>query len=129
MADKTENRFDSEFASKLLLEIAQEPLLEQLLKKLIQRILDRPHVARVRIWLIDKGDICVTCARRPDCPDQIRCLHAVAGGANMLSGQGEEEDYMHMTDPFSRIPIGFGAAGKIAATGKQLVLQIGRAHV
>jgi formate hydrogenlyase transcriptional activator len=123
VSDKTENRFDSEFASKLLLEIAQEQSLEELLKKLVRRILDRPHVARVRIWLIDQGDICATCARRPDCPDQTRCLHAVAGGANMLSGQGEEEDYLHMTDPFSRIPIGFGAAGKIAATGKQLVLR------
>jgi len=123
MAGKTENRFDSEFASKLLLEIAQEQSLEELLKKLVRRILDRPHVARVRIWLIDQGDICATCARRPDCPDQTRCLHAVAGGANMLSDQGEEEDYLHMTDPFSRIPIGFGAAGKIAATGKQLVLR------
>jgi len=123
MVGKTENRFDSEFASKLLLEIAQEQSLEELLKKLVRRILDRPHVARVRIWLIDQGDICATCARRPDCPDQTRCLHAVAGGANMLSDQGEEEDYLHMTDPFSRIPIGFGAAGKIAATGKQLVLR------
>ena len=123
MAGKTENRFDSEFASKLLLEIAQEQSLDELLKKLVRRILDRPHVARVRIWLIDQGDICATCARRPDCPDQTRCLHAVAGGANMLSDQGEEEDYLHMTDPFSRIPIGFGAAGKIAATGKQLVLR------
>jgi transcriptional regulator with GAF, ATPase, and Fis domain len=123
VAGKTENRFDSEFASKLLLEIAQEQSLEELLKKLVRRILDRPHVARVRIWLIDQGDICATCARRPDCPDQTRCLHAVAGGANMLSDQGEEEDYLHMTDPFSRIPIGFGAAGKIAATGKQLVLR------
>ena len=123
MVGKTENRFDSEFASKLLLEIAQEQSLEELLKKLVRRILDRPHVARVRIWLIDQGDICATCARRPDCPDQTRCLHAVAGGANMLSDQGEEEDYLHITDPFSRIPIGFGAAGKIAATGKQLVLR------
>jgi transcriptional regulator with GAF, ATPase, and Fis domain len=123
VAGKTENRFDSEFASKLLLEIAQEQSLEELLKKLVRRILDRPHVARVRIWLIDQGDICATCARRPDCPDQTRCLHAVAGGANMLSDQGEEEEYLRMTDPFARIPIGFGAAGKIAATGKQLVLR------
>ena len=74
-----EDRFDSEFASALLLEIAQEQSLDLLLKKLVQRLLDRPHVARVRIWLINKGDICATCVRRPDCPDQTRCLHAVAG--------------------------------------------------
>ena len=123
MAGKTENRFDSEFASKLLLEIAQEQSLEELLKKLVRRILDRPDVARVRIWLIDKGDICATCVRRPDCPDQTRCLHAVAGGGNMFNNKGEEEEYVRMTDPFARIPIGFGAAGKIAATGKQMVLR------
>jgi transcriptional regulator with GAF, ATPase, and Fis domain len=123
VADKTENRFDSEFGSKLLLEIAQEQSLEELLKKLVRRILDRPNVARVRIWLIDKGDICATCARRPDCPEQIRCLHAVASGGNLISNKAEEEEYVRMTDPFARIPIGFGAAGKIAATGKQVVLR------
>jgi len=123
VAGKTENRFDSEFASNLLLEIAQEQSLEELLKKLVRRILDRPDVARVRIWLIEKGDICGTCVRRPDCPDQTQCLHAVASGGNIFSGKGEEEEYVRMTDPFARIPIGFGAAGKIAVTGKQLVLR------
>ena len=54
VADDTEIRFDSDFASRLLLEIAQEQSLEQLLKKLVHRILQRPHVARVRIWLDQK---------------------------------------------------------------------------
>ena len=123
MAAQDENRFDSEFASKLLLEIAQEQSLEELLKKLVRRILDRPAVARVRIWLIEKGDICSTCVRRPDCPDQTRCLHAVAGGGNMFSNKGEEEEYLRMTDRFARIPLGVGTAGKIVATGKQVVLR------
>jgi transcriptional regulator with GAF, ATPase, and Fis domain len=117
------NRFDPDFASKLLLEIAQEQSLEQLMKTLVGRILERPNVARVRIWLIDKGDLCATCVRRPDCPDQTRCLHAVAGGANLISRDGEEEEYAKLTDRFSRIPIGVGVAGKIAATGKQTVLR------
>jgi hypothetical protein len=111
VAENTEDRFDSEFASKLLLEIAQEQLLEGLLKKLVRRILDRPNVARVRIWLIEKGDICATCLRRPDCPDQTRCLHAVAGGGNMINSKGEEEEYVRMTDPFARIPGAVRAAG------------------
>ncbi len=123
MLENAENRFDSEFATKLLLEIAQEQSLDELLKKLVRRILDRPDVARVRIWLIEKGDICSTCVRRPECPDQTRCLHAVAGGGNLFESPGEEEQYAHMTDPFSRIPIGFGAAGKIAVTGKQVVMR------
>jgi len=123
VAGKTENPFDSEFASKLLLEIAREQSLDELLKKLVRRILDRPDVARVRIWLIEKGDICATCVRRPDCPDQTRCLHAVASGGNLFSSQGEEEEYVRMTDRFARIPIGVGTAGKIVVTGKQVVLR------
>ena len=123
MADNSEFHFEPEFGSKLLLEIAQEQSLDELLKKLVRRILDRPHVARVRIWLIEKGDLCSTCPRRSDCPDQTRCLHAVAGGGTIFSNQGEEEAYVRMTDPFSRLPIGVGIAGKIAATGTQTVLR------
>ena len=123
MKSKVEDRFDPDFAASLLLEIAQEQSLDQLLKKLVCRILKRPGVARVRIWLIDKGDICSTCARRPDCPDQTRCLHAVAGASNLIGRDGEEEEYAQMKDWFARIPLGVGVAGKIAVTGKQTVLR------
>ena len=123
MKTKVENRFDPDFAASLLLEIAQEQSLDQLLKKLICRILKRPGVARVRIWLIDKGDLCATCARRPDCPDQTHCLHAVAGGSNLLGGAQEEEEYSSMTDRYARLPLGVGVAGKIGATGRQMVLR------
>jgi len=119
-----ENRFDSEFASALLLEIAQEQSLDLLLKKLVQRLLDRPHVARVRIWLIKKGDICPTCVRRPDCPDQTRCLHAVAGGSHLISDTVDELEYIRLKDRFSRIPLHEGlVGGKIALTGRQIVLR------
>lgn len=123
METNADNRFDPDFASSLLLEIAQERSLDQLLKKLVCRILKRPGVARVRIWLIDKGDLCSTCPRRPDCPDQTRCLHAVAGGSNLLGGAQEEEEYSSMTDRYARLPLGVGVAGKIGATGRQMVLR------
>lgn len=123
VASEFDNKFDPDFASSLLLEIAQEQSLDQLLKRLVCRILKRPSVARVRIWLIDKGDICATCVRRPDCPDQTRCLHAVAGGSNLIGRDSEEEAYAQLKDWFARIPLGVGVAGKIAATGKQVVLQ------
>ncbi|HEU5071543.1 MAG TPA: sigma 54-interacting transcriptional regulator [Verrucomicrobiae bacterium] len=116
------DKFDPAFASALLLEIAQEQSLEALLKKLVARILERPAVARVRIWLIYKGDICATCVRRKDCPDQTRCLHAVAGGSHLIE-HGEEEEYARMTDRFARIPLGAGPVGRIGADGKQLVLR------
>lgn len=118
-----ETQFDPGFASRLLLEIAQEHSLEQLLKTLVRRVLEREHVARVRIWLVEKGDVCATCVRRSECPDQTRCLHAVAGGGNLISGSDQEEEYVKLTDRFSRIPLGAGVVGKIARTGQQIVLR------
>ena len=121
--DANESRFDPEFAVALLLEIAQEQSLQGVLQKLVQRVLSRPAVARVRIWLIDKGDICASCLRRAECPDQSRCLHAVAGGNNLIAPAGNEEEYARMVDRFSRIPLGVGPVGKIGAQGKQIVLR------
>ncbi len=118
MPTEADSRFDPQFASSLLLEIAQEQSVHQLMKKLVCRLLKRPGVARVRIWLIDKGDICATCVRRPDCPDQTRCLHAVAGGSNLIAGGKDEEEYIHMTDRYARIPLGVGVVGTIGATGQ-----------
>ncbi len=115
-----DDRFDPNFASRLLLEIAQEQSLDLLLKKLVRRVMERPALSRVRIWLIDKGDICATCARRKECPDQTRCLHAVAGGSNLLGKESEE--YVRLTDRFARIPLGVGVVGKIGATGQAIVL-------
>lgn len=117
------SKFDPEFASALLLEIAQEQSLDALLKRLVARVLQRPAVAKVRIWLLDRGDICVKCPRKAECPDQTRCLHAVAGGSNTLVPSNKDDDYARMTDYFCRIPLGVGVAGKIAATGKQMVMR------
>jgi transcriptional regulator with GAF, ATPase, and Fis domain len=122
MEAESQAKFDPEFASALLLEIAQEQSLDALLKKLVARALERPDVVRVKIWLIDKGDICSKCARRLECPDQTRCLHAVAGGINLIAHRGKKE-YEQTEDCFSRIPLGFGPVGRIAATGKQVVLR------
>ena len=116
-------RFDPDFAIGLMLEIAQEQSVRGVLKKLVCRILGRPAVARVRIWLIDKGDVCATCVRRPDCPDQTRCLHAVAGGNNLIGHSRDEQEYMQMTDRYARIPLGAGVVGKIGATGRQTALR------
>jgi transcriptional regulator with GAF, ATPase, and Fis domain len=112
-------RFDRDFAISLLLEIAQERSLEQLLQKLVRRALERPAVARILIWLIDRGDRCATCVWRKECPDQTRCLHAVAGGANPIFAAGEDRE--RMTECFERIPLNVRLIGKIAGTGQQVV--------
>lgn len=123
MAVNDPDYFDPAYASKLLLEIAQEQSQELLLKKVVHWVLERPGVARIRIWLIKPGDICANCVRRPDCPDQTRCLHAIAGGSRLLAAAEGEEEYVRLTDRFARIPLGVGAVGKIGATGRQMVLR------
>jgi transcriptional regulator with GAF, ATPase, and Fis domain len=105
----------------LLLEIAQMRDLDEIMKSVVRRVLQRPMVARVRIWLVEKGDICFRCPRREECPDQKLCLHAVAGGSNRVGPQDPE--YALQTDRFSRIPMGVGPVGKVWMSGQQIVLR------
>ena len=72
LASDYEPEFDS--LRDLLLEIAPERSVERLLRKVVQTLADRPHAVQVRLWLVDKGDLCATCPMRPQCPDQTRCL-------------------------------------------------------
>ena len=89
MESASDRRFDPNYAAQLLLDIAHEQSLEQLLQKLVSRAVERPGMACAQIWLIDKGDLCSTCPRRPECPDQTRCLHLVAGKGVPLAGSGQ----------------------------------------
>lgn len=108
MAATDDFKFDAEGALKLLLEIAQQPSLDQLLETLKNRLLERPGVARIRIWLLNKSD---------------NCLHAVAEGANPLPGMVANTDLKDPErDRFVRIPLGVGMVGRIAQTGRQVVL-------
>jgi transcriptional regulator with GAF, ATPase, and Fis domain len=120
MEPDAEYPVDPDFAISLLLEIAQERSLEQLLQKLVHRALERPETARVLIWLIDCGDRCETGLRRPEGPDQTRCLYAVADSANLIDG--EKEERAQIADCFARIPLNVGLVGRIAATGQQIAL-------
>ncbi|MGD1030280.1 MAG: sigma 54-interacting transcriptional regulator [Opitutaceae bacterium] len=109
MESDDEARFDPQFAADLLLEVAQQPSLERIIDTLKKRILTRPGVARMRIWLLNKSD---------------NCLHAVAEGANPLPGMAVNADLSDTSrDPYVRIPSGAGMVGKIAQTGKQVVLR------
>jgi len=115
----SDSQFDPDFASALLMEIGQELVLDVLLKKVVARILTRPHIARVRFWLIERGDRCASCMRRPECPDQTRCLHAVASGSNAIATTLNDDT--RVMDRFTRIPLGVGVVGRIGATGQPQV--------
>jgi transcriptional regulator with GAF, ATPase, and Fis domain len=116
-----DSRFDPNFATRLLLDIAHEQSVEHLLQKLIRSAMERADMVGVQIWLVDKGDLCSVCPQRPKCPNQTRCLHLVAGGGRSLSDSGS--GVRRYNDPTARMPLGVGLVGKVAATSQQLILR------
>jgi transcriptional regulator with GAF, ATPase, and Fis domain len=116
----TDSRYDPNFATQLLLDIAHEQSVDSLLRKLVRSVMARANLACFQVWLVDKGDLCSVCPQRPNCPDQTRCLHLAIGGGNSISNS--EERVLHCVDHNTRMPLGVGLAGKVAATGRQLVL-------
>lgn len=102
MESTSDSRFDPNYAAQLLLDIAHEQSLEHLLQRLVRSAVERPDMACVQIWLIDKGDLCSVCPRRPECPDQSRCLHLVAGKGVSISDSGP--DVPRFDDLNARLP-------------------------
>ncbi len=115
---RSDRRFDPNLASNLLLEMAQERSLDQLLKKLVHRAVERPDVASVQIWLVDRGDRCANCRWEARCPDHERCLHLVAGEGTSLTGVGGTVP--PFADTNERLPLGVGVVGQAAANGRQV---------
>ncbi len=115
--NEPESRFDPNFAAQILLEIAHEQSLERLLHKLIDRATERPHIACAQVWLIEKGDLCTTCPRRPECPDQSSCLHlAAARGKSILEpGRG----FGQFDAQTAREPLGVPPLGSLVVSGQQ----------
>jgi len=116
-----DSRFDPNFATHLLLDIAHEQSVALLLQKLVRRAMERPDMACVQIWLVDEGDLCSVCSQRTKCPDQSRCLHLVAGAGKSLTSSGVI--FRSFDDPNARVPLGVGPVGKVAATGRQIYLK------
>ncbi|HUA64391.1 MAG TPA: sigma 54-interacting transcriptional regulator [Alphaproteobacteria bacterium] len=115
-----DKRFDSNFAIGLLTDIALERSLDGLKEKLISTCINLPEFARIEMWLIDKGDICLRCPQRMQCRDQSRCLHLAAVGTNPAPGRGREISCLYRSD--ERIPLGVGLVGRLAVTGGRVEL-------
>ena len=115
MEPTSENRFDPNFATQILLELAHEQSLEKLLQKLIDRVMER-HLACAQVWLIKKGDLCSTCPRRPECPDQSRCLHPVAAKAKSILGT--QRGFGRIDLQTTREPLGAPPIGSVLASGQ-----------
>jgi transcriptional regulator with GAF, ATPase, and Fis domain len=121
MEPTSDRRFDPHFGTQLLLEIAQERSVEPLLKKIVERAVERTEFVFSQVWLIKKGDLCATCKYRPECPDQSRCLHLVAGRGRLLpeAGKGPQP----FEDLNARIPLNYGPLGEAVASGQLKVVR------
>jgi transcriptional regulator with GAF, ATPase, and Fis domain len=121
MEPTSDRRFDPYFGAQLLLEIAQERSVEPLLKKIVERAVERTEFVFSQVWLIKKGDLCATCKYRPDCPDQSRCLHLVAGRGRSLPKPGKGPQPYEDLD--ARLPLNFGPLGEAMASGQLKVVR------
>jgi hypothetical protein len=67
--------------------------------------------ALTRLWRLRPGDLCASCAMRPECADQSRCLHLVAsaGLSTRLDG------------PFRRFPVGAREVGRVLLAARPFV--------
>src|SRR6185369_3372928 len=101
--------------------MAQERSAGPLLKKIVERAVDYTEFVFSQVWLIKKGDLCVTCKYRPDCPDQSRCLHLVAGRGRSLPELGKEP--RPFEDLNARLPMNFGPLGEAVSTAQLKVLK------
>jgi len=117
MEPTSERRFDANFAMQILLEIAHEQSLEKLLQELVERVMASPHIVCAQVWLIEKGDLCSTCPRRPECPDQSRCLHLAAAKAKPMAGP--RKGFGRLDPETAREPLGVPPIGSVVVSGQQ----------
>src|SRR5271166_5145126 len=117
MEPTSEGSFDANFVAQILLGIAHEQSLETLLQKLLERVMERPHMVCAQVWLIEKGDLCATCPRRPECPDQSRCLHLAAANAKSILGPGT--GFGRLDPETAREPLGVPPLGSVVVSGQQ----------
>ena len=94
---------------QILLEM--EHSLEKLLHKLVERVMERPHMVCAQVWLIEKGDLCATCARRPECPN-----HLVAARGRSLPGPRKPQP---SEDLNARVPLNVAQARALGCSWMQ----------
>lgn len=116
---------------EVVLAIAEQRSVDQVLQRLVEQIAECPEenfvrkteacadIALVRIWLIDRGDLCGTCRFRAECPDQTRCLHLAASAGQ---ARGTSEKWTRLDGEFRRFPLGVRKVGHIAASGEPVLI-------
>jgi transcriptional regulator with GAF, ATPase, and Fis domain len=101
------------------LAVAQEQRLETVMKLIADGIAQESNVALVRLWLLRPGDICTECHKRPECPDQTRCLHLVASAGKSLD---QKESWTRLDGTFRRFPLGVSKVGFMGQSGESILI-------
>ncbi len=104
---------------QVMVSMAQNRSLPEVLKSIAQGIAECRNVVLVRIWLLDRGDVCEECRFRKECPDQTRCLHLVASAGNPKE---RSDDSSRVDGEFRRFPLGVRKIGRVAQSGEPLLL-------
>ena len=105
----------SDALQQILMTASRERSERTVLRIIVEGLAEQPDVALARIWLLRPGDICGICRMRPECPDQLRCLHLAASSGRSLAEPGA--DWTRIDGDFRRFPVGVRKVGQIAATG------------
>lgn len=120
MEPHADSRFDPNYATQLLLEIAHEQSVETLLQRVVRTAAERPNLACLQVWLMEEAGSTSSNVRMEG--RDGRWLHLVAGGG--VSVEPGAPPNPRFSDTKSRIPVGMGFLGRAAATGKQVFLQV-----
>ncbi len=111
MEPTAERRVDTNFATHLLLQIAQERSLTAIWEKLVTGAIDRPDMACMQAWLLEKDDH----------SEAGRCLRLIACKGKSIDGRLSNAPHFRVNG--QRVPLGQGFLGKAAATGEQVMIR------
>ncbi|MBT3200307.1 MAG: sigma 54-interacting transcriptional regulator [Phycisphaerales bacterium] len=110
-----EYREQFESLRDLLASMVSERSVDALLNVTVEHLAADADLVAAAIWLIRPSDMCDSCVMAPVCPDQGLCLHLMAC-AGQLAGQEIGPDN---SGPLStRVPLGVGYVGRVAASGE-----------
>ena len=111
---------DLQTLHKIAVDVACQKSLACVLEHIVQGLAEEAGVALARIWLIKPGDICPTCPRRAECPDQSQCLHLVASDGRSV--QADAPAWSRVDGQFRRFPLGVRKVGMIGASAQPILL-------
>ncbi len=108
MSDDSRNIVESPGGASASPRSVSRAALEPVLRPLAETALAVADGRLARIWLIGRGDLCVSCPMRGECANQTRCLHLVASAGLSARTDG----------PFRRWPLGAREVGQVPVSGK-----------